>query len=339
MTMTCNGSAAIGRFGRCGGMTLIELMVALAIGLFLMIGAITILLQGRTTFRVSETIARLQENARFALDVMEPDIRMAHYWGLTTRANQIQGRARQDETASALGPHTCGTNWHLDVELAVEGTNGTYEWACDPEEGDAVENADTLVIRRASQNPVAPAAGWLHLQSARVQDSTIFAGATVPSGYIPATSQTHRLVVNGYYVSTGSSLGDDVPSLHRKTLGTDGAAPAIVDEEILPGVEDMQIQFGVDTDEVGEVNRGVIDRYVNPDDPILDRSSPATYLEDAEILAVRIWLRIRAERPEVGYTDTATYSYAGRVAGPFNDGFRRVVVSKTIYLRNARPPI
>src|SRR5690606_21019944 len=46
------------------GVTLIELMVALAIGSFLMIGAVTVFMQGRTTFRVTESIARLQENAR-----------------------------------------------------------------------------------------------------------------------------------------------------------------------------------------------------------------------------------------------------------------------------------
>jgi len=52
---------------------------------------------------------------------------------------------------------------------------------------------------------------------------------------------------------------------------------------------------------------------------------------------VRIWLRVRAERPEQGFVDTATYTYADINHGPFNDNYRRLVVSKTIYLRNARP--
>ena len=51
----------------------------------------------------------------------------------------------------------------------------------------------------------------------------------------------------------------------------------------------------------------------------------------------RIWLRIRAERFENGFTDTANYVYADQNVGPFNDAFRRIVVSKTTYLRNARP--
>jgi hypothetical protein len=50
-----------------------------------------------------------------------------------------------------------------------------------------------------------------------------------------------------------------------------------------------------------------------------------------------VWLRVRADRAEQGFTDTATYTYADTNVGPFNDNFRRIVVSKTIYLRNARP--
>ena len=318
---------------RFAGMTLIELMVALAIGMFLMLGAVTVFVQGRMTFRVTETMSRLQENARFALDAIEPDIRMAHYWGLTTRSNKVQGRAEQTAAASPIGPHTCGTNWHLDLNRAVEVSNGAYTWGC-AANGGFQANTDTLVIRRATQNTVVPAAGWVQIQSARFQDSLIFTGAALPAGYVAATSQTHRLLVNGYYVSSTSTLGNTVPSLRRKTLG---AGPAITDEEVLPGVEDMQIQLGVDTDPVGAANRGSIDRYVNADDPILDPTN-AAFLPEAEVLAVRVWLRVRSEREEVGYEDALPYVYADRNVPAFNDGFRRVVVSKTIYLRNARPP-
>ena len=46
--------------------------------------------------------------------------------------------------------------------------------------------------------------------------------------------------------------------------------------------------------------------------------------------------RLRAERPENGFTDTTNYVYADQNVPPFNDQFRRIVVTKTIYLRNAR---
>ena len=59
------------------GVTLIELMVAMLIGSILLIGAVTVFSDSRATFRTSDIIARLQENARFALDTIEPDIRQA----------------------------------------------------------------------------------------------------------------------------------------------------------------------------------------------------------------------------------------------------------------------
>jgi type IV pilus assembly protein PilW len=323
------------------GMTLIELMVALAIGAFLMIGAVTVFLQSRTTFRLNETVARLQENGRFVLDALEPDIRMASYWGLTTRGYTIRNRATPTDPPG-LGPQTCGTNWAINLERAVEGTNGTYTWACSAF-GTAQPNADTLVVRRASETALtagALTAGTLYVQSHRALGGELFSGTIVPTtlpppgaGPVPIT-EIHPLVVNGYYVSRSSALGEDVPSLRRKRLAEGGR---IVDEEVLPGVEDFQVQFGVDTTPPTQANRGAIDRYVNPGDPIITPGA-AGFLPDAEILAVRIWVRLRAERPEIGYTDTATYVYADREVGPFNDGFRRLVVSKTIYLRNARPP-
>ncbi|MGH8495818.1 MAG: PilW family protein, partial [Gammaproteobacteria bacterium] len=94
------------------------------------------------------------------------------------------------------------------------------------------------------------------------------------------------------------------------------------DEEIIPGVEDLQVQFGVDTD-----IDGVANRYVNPDYALVGTDN---------IVAVRLWLRMRTENIEVGFVDDNTYTYADQNVGPFNDNFRRLVVSKTVLLRNAR---
>jgi type IV pilus assembly protein PilW len=172
-------------------------------------------------------------------------------------------------------------------------------------------------------------------------DGQIFVGPGIPAGYLPGTSQSHRLIVNGYYVSPNSSLdtpGNPVPSLRVKTLIGGGAGgPRIVDQEVLPGIEDLQVQFGVDTDLDGAPNRGSIDRYVDPGDPILNPLS-AAFIPDAQILAVRLWVRVRAERTENGFTDINNYVYADQNVAAPNDQFRRVVVSKTIYVRNARTP-
>jgi len=67
-------------------------------------------------------------------------------------------------------------------------------------------------------------------------------------------------------------------------------------------------------------------RYVDPEDPILS---------SAQVVSVRIWFRIRAEQPEMGFVNNTQYVY-GSTDFTANDNFRRIVVSRTIQLRNAR---
>jgi type IV pilus assembly protein PilW len=317
------------------GMTLVELMVALTIGSFLMIGAVTVFMQSRTTFRMNEAVSRLQENARFVIDAIEPDIRMANFFGLTSRSYKVDGRATPLQAPAFAIAGDCGVNWSVNLLSEVDGTNNGYTWAGCPAFGAAVPTADTLVVRRVVEDPdLVVQANTLYVQSARYQNSQIFVGPLVPAGYPAAMSQSHRLVANGYYVSANSSLdtpGNNVPSLRVKTL----VGLSVIDQEVLPGVEDMQVEFGIDTDVTGSAGRGTINRYVNPGNPLLN----PVLNPDVEVLAVRIWLRVRAERPDVAYTDASPYAYADQVVPAFGDRFRRVVVSKTIYLRNARPPI
>ncbi len=55
------------------GVSLIELMVSLVIGSMLIIGAVTVYMQSRNTYRTNESAARLQETARYVLDVIATD--------------------------------------------------------------------------------------------------------------------------------------------------------------------------------------------------------------------------------------------------------------------------
>lgn len=314
------------------GVTLVELMIALAIGTFLIAGAVTVFERGRATFRVIESVARLEESTRFVLDALEPDVRMAHHFGLSTRGDRIDGRAGPADPSAFAVTGDCGHNWAVHLAVPVEGSNNAYPWSC-PARGDAMPGADTLTLRRAAERPEPPAERRLSVRSARFGDGKLFLGETSPGDDAADTAETHRLIVSGYYVSTTSTLsepGKSIPSLRVKTL-VDG--PRIEDQEVLPGVEDLQVQLGIDLDAAGTLGRGVIDRYVNPDDPLLDREM----YPDVRVLAVRLWLRLRTDVPEIGYTNRSEYRYADRHDPPPNDGFRRIVVSKTIGLRNARP--
>ena len=66
---------------RQSGLSMIELLVALAIGSFLIIGAVTLQSQSRRNFDVNEQQARLQENARYVIAVIEPQLQLAGVYG------------------------------------------------------------------------------------------------------------------------------------------------------------------------------------------------------------------------------------------------------------------
>lgn len=321
------------------GLTMVELLVALAIGSFLMIGAVQIYNSSRQAFVINESIARVQETAQFAMDTIESDMRMASNWGRTSRALSIEGRAiLGDKNPNSLPePNLCGDGWALDVALSVDGENNQYTLPCLPQPG-AQANSDMITVRRATVAPVAVDNTRLQIQTTRIQGEifsanappAMFSTAVNPTTGQPA-STTHNLLVNSYYVANNSDLIPGVPTLRRKRLTSVGGAPTIVDEEVAPGVENIQIQLGIDVDE-----DNTVDRYVNPGEGVYDPNDAANFIPGARVITARIWLLVRGVSPELGIVDPTDYAPGDVDLGTFNDGFRRMQVSKTILLRNAR---
>lgn len=62
-----------------GGFSLVELMIAMLLGLILMIGVINVFLSSSQTYRLQEAMFRVQESGRFALDIMARDLRDAGF--------------------------------------------------------------------------------------------------------------------------------------------------------------------------------------------------------------------------------------------------------------------
>ena len=261
------------------GLTLIELTVAMTIGSFLLVGAITVLTQGQKAFRVSESSSRLQENAGWRWPFWNPMCEWPAIFGLTTHAGVIDNRASsaQPIPAGLAVRNDCEQNWTIDLDAPVAGTNNGFGWgACSPYRR-AQSDADTLVVRRTGEAETPGDelnAGALYVQSARYGAGSIFTADAPPHDPSPPPgSRSFRLATRGYYVSRHSSLdgpGNPVPSLRVKALAGGALGPRIVDQEVLPGVEDLQVQFGVDTDPAGRAGRGSVNRYVNPGDPIID---------------------------------------------------------------------
>jgi len=314
------------------GVTLVELMVALSIGSFLIIGAVQVYNQSRQAFVINESIAKVQETAQFALDTIEADLRMASNFGRSSRGDSIEGRSEPgDDNPLALpAPATCGVDWALDLTRPIVGSNNAYGLGCAPPVATAAQpGSDTVTIRRATVDPQALEVGRLQVQTTRIQGE-VFADGVVPPAFDPTTSATHNLLVNSYYVATSSSLIGNVPTLRRKSLAVTAGAPSVVDEEVAPGVENLQLQFGVDVD-----RDNTIDRYVNPGDPILDPDE-AGFIPGARVMTARIWLVVRSIDREAGIVDNRDYEPGDVDLGVPDDDFRRLQVSKTILLRNAR---
>jgi len=322
------------RTAQQAGMTLVELLVALAIGSFLMIGAVQVYNQSRQAFIINESIARVQETAQFAMDTIEADLRMASNWGRHSRGVAIEGRSvlGNANPNGLAAPATCGADWALDLGHPVVGSNNAYTLPCAATgTGGAQANSDVVTTRRATVAPtgLSGAPGRLQVQTTRIQGA-LFDDGVMPTGFTAADSETHDLLVNSYYVAASSTLIPGVPTLRRKTLVQIGGAPAVTDQEVAPGVENMQLQFGVDVDD-----DNTVDRYVNPGDAILTPGA-AGFIPGSRVLTARIWLVVRGITIETGLQDLLNYAPGDVALGTYNDSIRRMQVSKTILLRNAR---
>lgn len=325
---------------RQAGLTLVELMVALAIGSFLIMGAIQIFSQSRQAFIVNESIARVQETAQFAMDTIESDLRMASNWGRNSRALAVEGRSLVGDanpTGLTVPVPTCGDDWAFDLARPIDGSDNAYNLIC-AASGGSQGSSDVVTIRRTSVQPTALEAGRIQVQSTRIQGELFESGA-VPGTFLPVTihpitgapsSSTHSLMVNSYYVSPTSALIPGVPTLRRKTLTVRNGAPFIEDQEVAPGVENIQLQLGIDVDE-----DNTVDRYVNPGDDVYNPAA-AGYVPGARVMTARIWLLVRGVTTEFGLQDGRSYTPGNANIGQVSDGFRRLQVSKTILLRNAR---
>jgi type IV pilus assembly protein PilW len=102
------------------GVSLIELMVALAIGSLLVLGLVEVFAASRTAYQMSEGMARVQENSRFAIDYLQRDLRMGGHFGCVNDQSHQQ-------TPGELQSHFENVDGPLQFNVSVQGyeANGT----------------------------------------------------------------------------------------------------------------------------------------------------------------------------------------------------------------------
>lgn len=314
------------------GFNLIELMVAMVIGIFLIAGTLSVYQESQSAILVSERMARMQETARYAINLIEEDVRATGLWGQLNTTEFVAGRALPADPVTIAVTTDCEPNWTVNLARPIEGSNNANLYPNTCMNGvDYSNNTDVLVLRHVDERDLTPAdlnAGGLYMRSDQ-SHAEIFSGTTLPGGF-SATAQINALAPVAYFISNSSDNDPDLPSLRRVFVDETGVTPRVTTAEVISGVEDMQVQYGVDLNGDGSANS-----YVNADG-----------VADLEtVVALRLWLRLRTAREELGFEDDMVWEYADRrytataTTATTDDAFRRTVVSKTIELRNRRTAI
>ncbi len=157
------------RRNRQRGLTLVEMMVAAVLAIFLAGGIIQIFVGNRVTFTFNEGVSRIQENARFSLEHIAFTSRMAGYSGCMSDAavfNNLGGAAnafRDDINNGIQGYEANGTgvgDSFAPTDTDPYGSTTTTSWSpALPAElisavpGGVVPGSDVLIVRGATGAP------------------------------------------------------------------------------------------------------------------------------------------------------------------------------------------
>ena len=77
------------------GVSMIELIVAMVLGLFLLLALVEILINGKSSFGSATHLSRLQENGRIATNLIVTDLKRSGYMGGNSDPANIGGTAGQ----------------------------------------------------------------------------------------------------------------------------------------------------------------------------------------------------------------------------------------------------
>lgn len=299
------------------GFSLIELMVSMVIGMFLIAGVFSVYLNGRSSQAVVNDQLELLENARFALDTISYDLRHAGLWGRINEYDSGLGNVSSDLVGNVAGECVPGS-WVGNFSVPVGAFNDT-----NPYPGCVVDYAsgDVLEVRYTLGSPVADAnlqPDMIYVNS-DVNQAEFFVGNTSPA--VSTDAQNFQVVTNLYYISDFSNQpGDGIPALHRLSLEP---GPEVVDRVLLSGIENLQVQYGLDTDDDGLVNIYMDPNAVAPTDWINVRTMQVTVV-------------VRSLRNDPSLDTSFTANINGTPVDYVADGFRRYAISTVVKLRNQK---
>jgi type IV pilus assembly protein PilW len=354
------------------GVTLVELMIALAIGMVLL-GALTIMFMNQSKVRSElDKANRMTDNGRYAIELLAESLRLAGYY------------AEFDPTmlvVPATLPDPCSTLTsaiEAALPLPVQNYNASSATATIASPPSCLlasmikPGSDILVIRRVDTRPVLQANAVLHtryLQTSLCQfDIVRYKLSRTPSDFTlrqkdctessgSPYADVHQMLVQIYFISPYNRPGDGIPTLKRLDLVPNGwslpagtlllngtvssadavtTGPSFVLTPLVEGIEYLQISFGLDTDTLD--GKGLADSYSDAPQcpPTITAGEDCSAM--ASIVEAKIYLLARNTEPTAGYIDTRDYDLgsAGTV-GPFSGSdatYKRQVYSQFVRVMN-----
>jgi type IV pilus assembly protein PilW len=309
------------------GFSLIEIMVALALGAIILLGVAEIFTNNSQTRAEIERTGRQIESGSYALGLIESDLTNAAFWG----------EAGEQPAAGALPPVCPGLGADLAAAAAelrealgypVQGEDALLSSCVAPKAG-----SEFLSVRRAASCPLGsagcdPADSNFYLQvnacfnpsdsseplPGLLRISSDFSDFDYTRRDCATDAPQYRILSRVYFVNANDELV-------RAELSRASGASEYVETPLVEGVETMKFEYGLDTDGDGQVD--------------VHTDSPAG-TQWADVAMVRVYMVVRNLEPSAGYSDTRTYVVGGDayvVPVAFQE-HKRQVYARTVSIRN-----
>ena len=328
-------------FKAAQGFTIVELMIAMLLGLMLAGAMVAVFIDSRQSYNTSETVMRMQDDARQALRELSTDLTMAGFWAELMTPVDITPDANL-AVATDCGPAgLAGLPWVY--RAVVPGTSQSLALtAIDNATGAAVNashsciaasevqaDSDVIAIKRVAGGSSSDCDATKTKTNAvylRTNGTLglLYRKPEAAAAAVPAPCWDWEYRPRIYYVRNFARIaGDGIPTLCRKVLLYGATPPTMAGagatECLAQGVESLQIEFGLDTDGDGEPNVFV---------------TGVTTAQMQTVVSARLFLLLRGTDRDIQYRNEKTYQISNAPAITPADDFHRRVFSVTVGLRN-----
>ncbi|MEE8389018.1 MAG: PilW family protein [Acidiferrobacterales bacterium] len=263
------------------GFNLTELMVAITIGLIVLAGASSVMISNKKTYTAQDSLARLQENARISMLILTSEMRNIGYWGCNPDMENVNSALESTATDPSYlfgnpveGSEAGGPLQPTNTALAVTPRSGTDVFIVrGPDTSESFTLEQAMTSQSASMK-IAPGSGLVAGEVLVITDCSsadIFqvtninssgtlvhnpggdwepgnemdSGGNKLSKAYNADATIMRFKANMFYIDTGAS-GE--PSLFRRSLAVTSSFFQPESQEMVEGIENLQVLYGVDTD-------------------------------------------------------------------------------------------